>query len=209
MDLLQAAAGEIEAAGGRALPLRCDVSSESEVDALFAHVAATCGGIDLLVNNAGLMLLGRFDKGRSGEWARMNELNVQALAYLCHAAIAPMQARGGGMIVNVSSTAGRRARPMSGFYAGTKAAVLAISESLRLELIPANIRVCAVIPGAVGDTELQGHVADPDAKVALEGLKKMTLLKPEDVAGAIAYVADQPPYVSVSELLIRPTQQEF
>jgi NADP-dependent 3-hydroxy acid dehydrogenase YdfG len=208
-DLLEEVAREIESAGGVAVPMPCDITDESAVRKLVQDVSARLGGIDLLVNNAGLMLLGRFDKGLSDEWRRMNTLNVQALAYLCHAVIAPMTARGGGIIVNVSSTAGRRGRLMNGFYAGTKAAVLAISESLRLELMSLGIRVCVVIPGAVSDTELQSHVSDPDAKAALEGLRGMTLLQPDDVAAAIAFVADQPPHVSVSELLIRPTQQEF
>lgn len=208
-DLLDRVADEVAAEGGQAVALPCDVTDEAAVRQLVDEVTTRCGGLDILVNNAGVMLLAKFEKGLSEEWQHMGLLNVQALAFMCHAAIEPMKARGGGVIVNVSSTAARRARPMNGFYAGTKAAVLAISESLRLELMGAGIRVCAVIPGAVAETELKEHVTDAEAKVALEGLKKMNLLRPEEVAAAIAFVADQPPHVSVSEVLIRPTQQEF
>jgi NADP-dependent 3-hydroxy acid dehydrogenase YdfG len=127
--------------------------------------------------------------------------------YTTDAAIEVMKRQGSGHIVNISSLAGRKVtRDTSGVYAGSKFAVNAISEGLRMELLENNIRVTVVEPGAV-ETELQSHITDEEAKEGLSGLLSLDILQAEDIASAIAYAVSQPDRVSVNEILIRPTQQ--
>jgi NADP-dependent 3-hydroxy acid dehydrogenase YdfG len=208
LDRLSALARDLEKGGVGADAVQCDVTSRKDVDALFDRAAKHFGAPSVLVNNAGVMLLGRFERGLADEWQKMSDLNVQALLYASYKAIDLMKGNGGGVLVHVSSTAGRVSRPLSGAYAATKAAVLAAAESMRQETIGHNIRVCSVIPGAVA-TDLPDHVTDEEARTALAGLLKMKRLEPDDVANAIVFAAGQPDYVSINEILIRPTQQPF
>jgi NADP-dependent 3-hydroxy acid dehydrogenase YdfG len=193
--------------GGRVLAAVCDVTDESQAHGLIHKAEEEFGSVDVLVNNAGVMLLSTVGKGLSEEWRRMFDVNVMGLLYATEAAIEVMKRQGGGHLVNVSSLAGRKVtRDSSGVYAGTKFAVHAISEGLRQELLEDNIRVTIVAPGAV-DTELPDHITDEDARESLSGLMSLERLQAEDIAGAIAYVVTRPSRMSVNEILIRPTQQ--
>ncbi len=137
----------------------------------------------------------------------MFDVNVLGLLYTTDAAIGVMKRQGSGHIVNVSSLAGRKVtRATSGVYAGTKHAVGAISEGLRIELLEDNIRVTVIEPGAV-ETELPTHITDEEAKEGLSGLLSLDILQAEDIASAVVYAVTQPDRVSVNEILIRPTQQ--
>jgi NADP-dependent 3-hydroxy acid dehydrogenase YdfG len=109
------------------------------------------------------MLLSKVEKGLSHQWRQMFDVNVLGLLYATDAAIGAMRRRGDGHVVNISSVAGRRTRPGSGVYSGTKFAVNAISEALRQELIEDKIRVTMVEPGAV-ETELAIHITDEEAQ---------------------------------------------
>jgi NADP-dependent 3-hydroxy acid dehydrogenase YdfG len=117
-----------------------------------------------------------------------------------------MKRQGSGHLVNISSVAGRKVRETGGVYSGTKWAVNAISEALRMELLGEGIRVTIVEPGAV-QTELTEHITDEDALDAMSGLLSLDILRAEDIANSIVYAVTQPENVSVNELLIRPTQQ--
>jgi NADP-dependent 3-hydroxy acid dehydrogenase YdfG len=129
------------------------------------------------------------------------------LLYATDAALEMMKRQGGGHLVNISSVAGRKVtRDSSGVYAGSKHAVVAISEGLRQELLEDNIRVTVIEPGAV-ETELSDHITDEDARGSLGGLLNLEILQAEDIANAVAYAVTQPERVSVNEILIRPTQQ--
>jgi NADP-dependent 3-hydroxy acid dehydrogenase YdfG len=193
--------------GGRVLAAVCDVTDESQAHGLIHKAEEEFGSVDVLVNNAGVMLLSTVGKGLSEEWRRMFDVNVMGLLYATEAAIEVMKRQGGGHLVNVSSLAGRKVtRDSSGVYAGTKFAVHAISEGLRQELLEDNIRVTIVAPGAV-DTELPDHITDEDARESLSGLMSLERLQAEDIAGAIAYAVTRPSRMSVNEILIRPTQQ--
>jgi NADP-dependent 3-hydroxy acid dehydrogenase YdfG len=191
--------------GGKAIAVKCDVTDERQAHALVERAIDDFGRIDVLVNNAGVMLLSKVEKGLSDEWRRMFDVNVLGLLYATDAAVGAMKRQGGGHIVNVSSVAGRRTRPTVGVYSGTKFAVNAISEGLRQEVLEYGIRVTTVEPGAVA-TELTDHITDEEVR---EGLKQRSIepLQPEDIAEAIAYAVGQPQRVSVNEILIRPTQQ--
>lgn len=166
------------------------------------------GSVDVLLNNAGVMLLGPILDADIEQWQRMVNVNVLGLLYCTHAALPIMKGQGGGHIVNVSSVAGRVARLGSGVYNATKWGVGAFSESLRQEAINYNVRVTIIEPGYV-DTELQGHNEHP---MVVETIKKNQeeigkVLEPGDIANAILYAVQQPEHVSINEVLVRPTRQ--
>ena len=197
----------IEGNGGRALAVACDVTDEEQAHDLIRQAKDEFGRVDVLVNNAGVMLLSRTDKGLSDQWRQMFDINVLGLLYATDAAIEVMKEQGSGHLVNISSLAVRGTRPALGVYSGTKFAVNAISEALRQELLERNIRVTIVEPGAV-ETELPDHITDEEAREGLSSLlDELDSLQPEDIAAAIAYCVTQPERVSINEILIRPTQQ--
>ena len=206
-DRLAGLVERIENEGGRVLAAVCDVTDESQAHGLIQKAREEFGSVDILVNNAGVMLLSTVGKGLSEEWRQMFEVNVLGLLYATDAAIAVMKEQGSGHLVNISSVAGRKVtRDSSGVYAGSKFAVVAISEGLRQELLEDSIRVTVVEPGAV-ETELTDHITDEDAREAVSSLHQLDILQAEDVANAIVYAVSQPEWVSVNEILIRPTQQ--
>jgi NADP-dependent 3-hydroxy acid dehydrogenase YdfG len=189
------------------IAVECDVTDEGQAHGLIQRAVEEHGRIDILVNNAGVMLLSTVGKGLSDQWRQMFEVNVIGLLYATDAAIAVMKEQGSGHLVNISSVAGRKVtRSSSGVYAGSKHAVVAISEGLRQELLEDNIRVTVVEPGAVA-TELTDHITDEDARESVSSLHELDILHSEDIADAIIYAVTQPERVSVNEILIRPTQQ--
>jgi NADP-dependent 3-hydroxy acid dehydrogenase YdfG len=192
--------------GGKALSVECDVTDEEQAHDLIQRARDELGQVDILVNNAGVMQLSKIEKGLSDEWRRMFDVNVLGLLYVTDAAVQVMKEQGSGHLINVSSVAGRKSGPLRGAYSGTKFAVNAISEALRVELLEDNIRVTMVEPGAV-ETELPDHITDEEAKEGISALYQTDILQPEDIAAAIAYCAVQPERVSVNEILIRPTEQ--
>ena len=212
-DRLQELASRIEAAGGTALVLEADVTDQAQAQDAVAQTVERLGRLDLLVNNAGVMLLGPAEHAPVEEWQRMVELNVLGLMYCAHAAVPHLLAaaqdgpRQVADMVNVSSVAGRVARAGSGVYNATKFGVGAFSESLRQELTKRHVRVSLVEPGAV-ETELAGH----NRPEVLEGLHQrfagMERLQSQDIADAITYVVTRPRHVAINELLVRPTEQE-
>ena len=205
-DRLSELVERIEGNGGRTLSVSCDITDEGQAHALIQHSEGVFGRVDIIVNNAGVMLLSKVEKGLSDQWRQMFEVNVLGLLYATDAAIGVMKRQQSGHIVNISSVAGRKVRTTGGVYSGTKFAVGAISEALRMELQGDNIRVTVIEPGAV-ETELQSHITDKEAKEGLSGLLSLDILQAEDIANAIAYAVTQPDRVSVNEMLIRPTKQ--
>ena len=208
LDRVEALAERIGAAGGRAIAFEVDVSDEQAANAFVAAANERLGGLDVLVNNAGVMLLGPVAGADTDEWRRMLDVNLLGLLYCTHAALPLMTASGGGHIVNVSSVAGRRAGAGAAVYNMTKFGVTAFSEALRQEALHADIRVTCVEPGFV-ETELQGHNKNP---LVLQGFEKMReqvgdARQPGDIADAIGYAGTQPQHVSINEVLVRPTRQ--
>jgi NADP-dependent 3-hydroxy acid dehydrogenase YdfG len=207
-DRLDELARRIEGNGGHALSVPTDITDEGQARGLVERAAEELGRLDVLVNNAGVMLLGPIEGADTSEWRRMVELNVLGLLYCTHAALPIMREQGGGHIVNISSVAGRTARAGAGVYNVTKWGVGAFSEALRQEALHANIRVTVIEPGAVV-TELAEHSTHPMARAALEQMRKEMKepLRAEDIAEAIHYAVAQPSRVNVNEILIRPTEQ--
>jgi NADP-dependent 3-hydroxy acid dehydrogenase YdfG len=199
-------AERIGADGGRAIAIETDVTDEEQANAFVTRAHEELGGLDVLVNNAGLMLLGPVAGAPTEQWRQMVEVNLLGLLYCTHAALPIMGSQGSGDIVNVASVAGRIASLGSGVYNMTKWGVVGFSEALRQECARANVRVTAIEPGWV-DTELQGHNEHP---LVVEGMNKLIqqidkILEPEDISRAILYAVTQPPHVSINEMLIRPT----
>jgi NADP-dependent 3-hydroxy acid dehydrogenase YdfG len=207
-DRLEALAKRILDQGGKVLAITANVSDESQVRAMVQKTHVEYGRVDVLVNNAGVMLLGMIDGANTEDWRRMINTNVLGLMYATHAVLPIMKAQGTGHIVNISSVAGRFANAGTGVYNATKWAVGAFSESLRKEVYQNNIRVTIIEPGLVA-TELPQHITDLGAKErAQQFYGSVKTLESEDIAAAIAYAVTQPPHVNVNEILIRPTEQE-
>jgi clavulanate-9-aldehyde reducatase len=207
-DRLEELAGRIASDGGTAAVIDADVADEEQARAMVEGAHEKLGGLDCLVNNAGVMLLGLVQGADTSEWKRMLEVNCLGLLYCTHAAVPLMRDGGGGDIVNVASVAGRQANLGSAAYNMTKWGVVGFSEALRQECLHLGIRVSCVEPGFV-DTELQGHTKNPLVIEATEKMREQIgdLLEAEDIARAIVYAVSQPPHVSINEMMIRPTGQ--
>jgi clavulanate-9-aldehyde reductase len=206
VDRIQSLAERIASEGGRAIAVPTDVGDEGQAQAFIERAHAELGRLDVLVNNAGVMLLGPIENAPTEEWRQMIHANVFGVLYCTHAALPLMHKQGSGHIVNVSSVAGRVARAGSGVYNLTKFGVGAFSESLRQEAVGMGVRVTLIEPGAVA-TELASH----NRPEVLEQIGKrfggIALLAAEDIAGAILYAIGQPRHVSINEVLVRPSEQ--
>jgi NADP-dependent 3-hydroxy acid dehydrogenase YdfG len=207
-DRLETLAKEIEKDGGKALPIKSDITDEDQARAAIERAHSELGRLDVLVNNAGVMLLGPIQGADTSEWRRMVDVNVMGLLYCTYYALPIMRDQGGGHIVNVSSVAGRVARLGTGVYNATKWAVGAFSESLRQEAVHVNVRVTIIEPGMV-ETELADHTTSEMAKQAIAQMRSEMKepLRADDIAESIFYAVSQPQHVSVNEILVRPTEQ--
>ncbi len=207
-DRLEDLAASLTANGGTAVAIEADVADESQANALVAQANAELGGLDGLINNAGVMLLGLIQGAETEEWRRMIDVNLLGLLYCTHAAVPVMRDGGGGDIVNVSSVAGRTAAMGTAVYNMTKWGVTGFSEALRQEGAHIGIRVTCVEPGFV-DTELQGHNTNPMVVDRIEQMREATgkVLEAADIANAVVYSLAQPKHVSINEVLVRPSGQ--
>ena len=201
VDRLEQLAAEL---GPTAVAIAADVTDRSALVAAADQVHQGFGGADLLVNNAGLMLLGPFSSAQRGEARRMVEVNL--LGAMTATEVFLDQLRdGGGDLVNISSVAGRTARAGNAAYAATKWGMNGWSEALRQELQP-DIRVTLIEPGAVA-TELTDHITDRAAKRGAEQLYAQLAITAEDVAEVIAFTVTRPRRMTLNEILLRPTSQ--
>jgi clavulanate-9-aldehyde reductase len=205
-ERIERLARQIVQEGGRAIAVPADVGEEQQAQAFVERAHSELGRLDVLVNNAGVMLLGPIEDAPTDEWRQMIHVNVFGVLYCTHAALPLMHAQGAGHIVNVSSVAGRVARAGSGVYNLTKFGVGAFSEALRQEAVAIGVRVTLVEPGAVS-TELATHNRPEVREQIAKRFGGITILEAEDIAGAILYAIGQPRHVSVNEVLIRPSGQ--
>ncbi len=214
-DRLDRLADEITAEGGTMLALPADVTDVDRMREVIDTAAGAFGHgrIDILVNNAGVMLLGPAATASFDDWQRMVDLNLTALFAATHAALphllraAESGPREVADLVNISSVAGRIARPGSNVYNATKFGVGAFSESLRQEFASRHLRVSLVEPGAV-DTELRDHLRPEIREAQTRRFADVEVLDAQDIADAIEYVVTRPRHVAINEMLVRPTQQE-
>ena len=200
-DRIQALADEL---GDSALAIEADVTDRDSIVAAAQRVQDELGGADVLVNNAGVMLLGPFISDQRAEQRQQVEVNL--LGAMTATEVFLDQLRdGGGDLVNVSSVAGRVAGPGGAAYHATKWGLNGWSEALRQELQP-DIRVIVVEPGAVA-TELAGHITHEETREGIEAFVASTAIRPEDIAEVVAFAVTRPQSVSLSEILVRPTAQ--
>jgi NADP-dependent 3-hydroxy acid dehydrogenase YdfG len=192
--------------GDSAHAFEADIGEEAQAKALVEGAIDSMGGLDGLINNAGVMLLGPLQGADPEEWRTMINVNCLGLLYCTHYALPVMRDGGGGDIVNVSSVAGRTAALGSGVYNMTKWGVVGFSESLRQEGSHIGVRVTCVEPGFV-ETELQGHNTHPMVVERIEKMKESAgkVLEAVDIANAIVYALSQPKHVSLNEILVRPS----
>ena len=211
-DRLESLKREIEENGGKAEILPLDVTDRSAVFTAGEKLEKE-GGVDILINNAGIMPLSPMAKGRVDDWDRTIDVNIKGLLYTTHAVLSGMIQRKKGHIVNLGSVASRVAIPTGAVYCGTKFAVAAISEALRKEVLQYGIRVTIIEPGAVA-TELANSITDEEVRKMVTSQQgfyapHLEILTSEDIARAILYCVSQPPRVNVCELLVRPQIQEL
>src|ERR1700688_151710 len=210
-DRLETLAVRIRDQGATALALETDITDERQAQYAVERTVSDLGRLDILINNAGVMLLGPATEAPLSEWKQMVELNVLGLLYCAHAALphliraATDGPRQVADMVNISSVAGRVARNGNGVYSLTQHGVGAFSESLRQEMAKQYVRVSLVEPGATA-TELAGH----NRPEVLESIRNQfgQRMEAEDIADAITYIVTRPRQVAVNEILIRPTEQE-
>lgn len=196
----------VQDAPGEMLALELDVTDHRSVKDAVAATVERFGVLDVIVNNAGVMLSAPILGADVTEWERMVETNLLGSMYTVHAAL-PHLLESKGAVVQISSTSGRTASAMSGAYAATKFGITAFSEALRQEVTEQGVRVVVIEPGFVS-TELASHITDPMIQaMAASMAESMRTLQPEDIAAAVVYAVTQPAHVAVNEILIRPTDQ--
>lgn len=208
-------AAELAAENRPVLALPADITDAKQARAAVGRVADEFGRLDVLVNNAGVMLLGPFDTSRDDDWRRMLELNLNGLLHVTQEAIPHLRAaaasgpRGVADLVNVGSVAGRIARGGSAVYNATKFGVTAFTEALRQELAPDGVRVCCVEPGAVA-TELLTHVDPAVRDRMLAGpYRDIQPVAADHIAATIEFIVQLDPAAAINEVLIRPARQGF
>ena len=193
--------------GKNALAVETDVTQRAQVQHLVDSAVQNFGRIDVMINNAGLMPSSPLERLKIEDWDRMIDVNIKGVLYGIAAALPYMQKQMAGHFINVSSVAGHKIRPGGAVYAATKHAVRALSEGLRQEVKPYNIRTTVISPGAVA-TELPDSVTEPDIAEAIHKVYEMAI-PAEAFAHAVAYAMSQPEDVDTNEILFRPTRQEF
>lgn len=212
LERLERLASEIGGKGHTALAIQSDITDRKQAIAAVDRTVDELGRLDVLVNNAGQMLLGPIEDAPTEEWERMIDLNLKGLINTTHAALPHLLAaaagseRGCADVVNISSVAGRLARAGSGVYNLTKHGVGAFSESFRQEFASRRVRSTLVEPGAVA-TELTDHIREGVREQVRERFADIEVLEPEDIADAIAYAVTRPAHACVNEILVRPTEQ--
>jgi len=211
-DRLDALMAELERAGAAVLAVTVDMRREDDIVRCFAAARERFGGVDVLVNNAGLGRAAPISSAATELWREMLEVNVLGLATATREAIRDMERRGkAGHVVNVASMASHRVPgPESGMYSATKFAVRALTEGIRQELRARQsaIRVSLVSPGYVATEFADVFAGKPGALQALQARLNVKMLDAVDVARAILWVLTQPPHVEVHDVLMRPTEQK-
>lgn len=192
----------------RDVAVETDVTRCEDVRRLVDHAVKLHGRIDVIINNAGLMPHSLLERGKVEDWDRMIDVNLKGVLYGIAAALPHMTAQKSGHIINVSSVAGHKVRPGSAVYAATKTAVRVISEGLRQEVKPYNIRTTIISPGAVA-TELPDSITEPDVSEAIHGFYDKFAISAESFASVVAFAMSQPDDVDINEVLYRPTSQEL
>jgi NADP-dependent 3-hydroxy acid dehydrogenase YdfG len=213
-DRLEEVASAIEADGGTARAIVADITSQEGAAGAVAEAIESFGRLDTVVNNAGAMLVGPFADAPDGEWERMVDVNVLGLLYVTKASLPHLIAAAEGEprraadLVNISSSAGRVARPGTAVYNLTKFGVNGFTEALRQEMQPLRVRVSVIEPGVV-DTELASHTREELLSGVEAQVASVEALRPEDIADAVAYIVTSERRVAVNEVFVRAADQPW
>jgi NADP-dependent 3-hydroxy acid dehydrogenase YdfG len=206
VERLQALANELSL--GRDAAVETDVTQVEQVKRLVDHAVRTHGRIDVIINNAGLMPHSPLERGKVQDWDRMIDVNIKGVLYGIAAALPYMKAQKSGHIINVSSVAGHKVATGNAVYSATKHAVRVISEGLRQEVKPYNIRTTIISPGAVA-TELPDSITESDVAANVREFYERVAVSADSFASMVAFAMSQPEDVDVNEILYRPTRQEY
>ena len=207
-DRLTSLSSELTNSGSKALAIATDVTDREQVNNLVDAAVRTYGRIDVMINNAGLMPQSLLEALKVAEWERMVDVNIKGVLYGIAAALPHMKKQKAGHFINVSSVAGHKVGPGSTVYAATKYAVRALSEGLRQEVKPYNIRTTVISPGAVA-TELPNSITDAAVAERVHKLYAEVAVPADSFARAVAFAINQPDEVDINEILYRPTRQEY
>jgi NADP-dependent 3-hydroxy acid dehydrogenase YdfG len=203
-DRIEALAADLTANGHSVDARPLDVTDRAAFHQVAEDVVGAYGRLDVLVGNAGVMLLSRLDALLVQQWDRMLDVNVRGLLNGIAATLPIFRRQGGGHVVTIASIGAHQVVETSAIYSATKYAAWALTEGLRLESEP-GIRVTTISPGVV-DTELAEHITDPLAAEAMRTYRAASI-RPEDIANAISYALAQPSDVDVNEIILRPSAQ--
>jgi len=207
-ERLQALVDEITRAGGQAFALATDVTDPAQVQALVDAAVAHYGRVDVILNNAGIMPHSPLERRKIDDWNRTIDINIKGVLYGIAAALSHMQRQKAGHIINVSSVAGHKVGKNNAVYAATKTAVRVLTEGLRQEIKPWNLRTTIISPGAVA-TELPNSVTEADVAKGIGAFYQEYAISAESFARAVAFAIGQPEDVDINEILFRPTRQEL
>ena len=207
IDRIRALAQALAGSEGKAIAVQTDVTQSEQVKKLVEAAVEKYGRIDVMINNAGLMPHSPLERLKIADWDRMIDVNIKGVLYGIAAALPYMQKQKSGHFINVSSVAGHKVRPGSAVYAATKHAVLVISEGLRQEVKPYNIRTTVISPGAIA-TDLPNSITEPDIADSVRKIYEIAV-PADSFARAVAFAMSQPDEIDVNEILFRPTRQEI
>ena len=202
LDRITALADEL---GNSSIAIQADVTDRDSLASAADRVSQELGRTGVLVNNAGVMLLGPFDSGQRDDYRQMIEVNLMGAITATEVFLDQLK-DGGGDIVNISSVAGRTARAGNGVYAATKWGLNGWSESLRQELLP-DIRVTLIEPGVVA-TELPTHITHSQTKEGVQQLYDKAEVTADDIAEIITFILSRPRRLAINEVLLRPAGQQ-
>ncbi|MEV6630494.1 SDR family oxidoreductase [Actinoplanes sp. NPDC051470] len=203
-DRLDALAAEVRAAGGTIDTGFLDVTDRAAMAAFVAGAVERHGRLDVLVSNAGVMLLSLIEEALVDEWDRMVDVNLKGLLWGVAAALPVFKRQGSGHLISVASIGAHSVVPTAGVYSATKYGAWAFIEGLRQEIDP-GVRVTTISPGVV-ESELAEHISDPGARDAMREYRKNSI-PGAAIASAVAYAIDQPADVDVNEMIVRPAAQ--
>ncbi len=207
-DRIDAIVGDITGSGGKAIAVATDVTTLDDMRRLAKTTVNAFGRIDVLLNNAGLMPLSPLERLKVDEWNQMIDVNLRGVLHGIAAALPYMKEQKSGHIIITASVAAYKVFPGSAVYSATKFAVRGLSEGLRQEVKPYNIRTTLIAPGAV-KTELLDHISEQDVQSANQDYVGKVGIPAESYARMVAFAVSQPEDVDVNEIVFRPTAQEL
>lgn len=207
-DKIEKLEKDIQQKGGKALAVRVDVTNLEQVKNLVDSAVQQFGRVDVILNNAGIMPLSPMDRINVEEWNTMIDVNIKGVLNGIAAVLPYMKEQKFGQIINTSSVAGHKVFNGSAVYSATKYAVRALTEGLRMEVKPYNIRTTIVCPGAV-KTELLEHISEADIQQSNKDYVGEVGISPDSFARVVAFAISQPEDVDINEVIFRPTAQEL